>query len=269
MALRTHTRVMLPAGRHLSVNDRTVEPLYPVHWHSHFEIEIILGGEGVCRINDVSYPIPEYRLFFLSPTDFHALDTRGDMRLINVSFDEEMLDGQDVAALLSPGLGRAYPLGEGEHERLVSAARLLEHEERTGGDSCRALLSYLVKTLLRGQVGANQAAPEAQERLAGIRRAYLYLEMHFKEPITLATLAAEAGYHPTYFSEVFHRATGESYLETLTRLRLGYARSLLAGGFSVSDACHLSGFGSLSAFGNAFRRHMGISAAAYRKSCGK
>ena len=68
---------------------------------------------------------------------------------------------------------------------------------------------------------------------------------------------------------MFHRATGESYLEALTRLRLGYARSLLAGGFSVSDACHLSGFGSLSAFGNAFRRHMGISAAAYRKSCGK
>ena len=47
MALRTHTRVMLPAGRHLSVNDRTVEPLYPVHWHSHFEIEIILGGEKI------------------------------------------------------------------------------------------------------------------------------------------------------------------------------------------------------------------------------
>ena len=89
--------------------------------------------------------------------------------------------------------------------------------------------------------------------------------MHFKEPITLARLAAEAGYHPSYFSEQFRRVTGEGYADTLARLRVGYARSLLANGFSVTDACFASGFGSLSAFGAAFRRLVGEPPSTYKK----
>ena len=266
MELKACDRLALAAGRHLSVVTRTAEARYPVHWHSYMELEIILGGEGTCRINDVAYKIPEYRLFFLTPTDFHAMDTQGDLRLINLSFDEEMLDEQDMAALLSAGLGRAYALRDEEQERFVAAARLLEHECRIGGDSCRALLSYLIKLLLRQNGGA--AAPETPDRLAGIRRAYVYLEMHFKEQISLATLAAEAGYHPSYFSELFRRVTGEGYADTLARLRVGYARSLLSSGFSVSDACFASGFGSLSAFGAAFRRLVGTTPAAYKRERG-
>ena len=267
MELKACDRLALAAGRHLSVVTRTAEPLYPVHWHSYMELEIILGGEGTCRINDVAYKIPEYRLFFLTPTDFHALNAEGELRLINISFDEEMLSEQDMAALLSAGLGRAYALTDEEQERFVAAARLLEHECRIGGEACRTLLSYLVKLLLRQNEGATPAT-ETAERLAGIRRAYVYLEMHFKEPISLATLAAEAGYHPSYFSELFRRVTGEGYADTLARLRVGYARSLLSGGFSVFDACFASGFGSLSAFGTAFRRLVGMSPAAYKRARG-
>ena len=92
------------------------------------------------------------------------------------------------------------------------------------------------------------------------------MELHFREDISLASIAAEVGYHPAYFSELFKRTTGETFMESLTKLRIGYARSMLLSGFSVSDACFLSGFGSLSNFLEMFKRNCKITPSEYRKN---
>ena len=89
--------------------------------------------------------------------------------------------------------------------------------------------------------------------------------MHFAEKITLESVATVAGYNAAYFSDLFSRLTGETYIEALSRIRLGHAKSMLAGGFSVSDACFMSGFGSLSNFLDVFKKHYKISPHEYKK----
>ena len=264
---RADNRLSLSSGVHLSAGYRKAEERYPAHWHDHFEIELILAGEGSCGINGKDYEIPAHSVFFLTPTDFHTLTPKREMALVNISFDETVLSGQELGALLSPAMARAYSPDREEVELLSSAARLIVHEHEIGGDCMRALLTYFLSFLLK----KNAVLPLGQRQIDedGIKRAYTYLELHFKERITLATLATEAGYHPTYFSELFRRVTGEGYADTLARLRVGYARTLLSGGFSVTDACFASGFGSLSAFGAAFRRLVGTSPAAYRRAARK
>ena len=259
-----YSRLMLSEGRHLSATLHRVEGEYPVHWHHHFELELILDGAGVCGINGESAEIPEFRLFLLTPTDFHSLNADGTVTIFNLAFDETVLSGQELGALLSPAMRRAYSLTAEEHERLSAAARLLVHEFESGGDCTRSLLSYFLSFLLRQNEEAIQGAAPIREE-DGIKRAYAYLELHFKERLTLQMLAAEAGYHPAYFSELFRRVMGEGYFEALTRLRVAYARSLLLGGFSVTEACFGAGFGSLSAFGVAFRRLVGVSPREYKK----
>lgn len=260
---RTHERLSLSAGTHLRAVNRPADGEYPVHWHHHFEIELILSGVGICGINGEEYALSDFSLFFLTPTDFHSFRTEGAVSLINLSFDEMVLSGEELGMLLSPGMTRAYSLDTDEKERLTAAARLLVYECESGGDSSRALLSYILSFLLRKNATTPPAVVPTRNE-DGIKRAYTYLELHFKEPVTLRALAAEAGYHPSYFSELFRRVTGEGYADTLARLRVGYARSLLASGFSVTEACFASGFGSLSAFGAAFRRLVGISPSEYR-----
>ena len=83
--------------------------------------------------------------------------------------------------------------------------------------------------------------------------------------ITLEDISAAAGYHPTYFSELFAKITGETYSNMLTNLRIGHAKSMLANGFSVSDACFLSGFGSLSNFLEIFKKKCKMSPREYKK----
>lgn len=94
------------------------------------------------------------------------------------------------------------------------------------------------------------------------------IELHFREQITLEQLAGLSGYSPAYFSELFRKVTGQTYKNRLLSLRTGYAQMLLSNGFSVSEACFASGFGSLSNFFRVFQRMCHISPNAYRKKQG-
>ena len=257
-------RNRLPIGRSLTVEKHTVTGEHPQHWHSYFEIEIILSGSGKYIINDIEYDISANDVFFLNPTDFHYLDVDEVTELINISFDNNILDDKDMALLICEKNFRAYKFDCEGRDRLLNAANILLYEYETSGDCQKQILQYVVKCLLRKNT-ISQEEVSSGEQNRGIKRAVVYMEMYFAEKITLDDVAAAAGYHPTYFSELFARVTGETYIDMLTRLRLSHAKSMLANGFSVSDACFQSGFGSLSNFLEVFKKNCGMPPSIYRK----
>lgn len=259
-----HQRIQLEEGKNLTVGVHTVHLHHPLHWHSFFEIEIILSGEGKYVINDVEYDIADNNVFLLTSTDFHYLRLEGTAEIINISFNETMMSDSDMTDMVFNRIAKAYCFDFDEYQRLVDVAKVLEHECLIDGDSKGALLSYIIKCILRKN--NNLLTTEiTRNSLHGIRRAIIYMELHFRENITLESVAKEAGYTSAYFSRLFKRVTGESYIEMLTKYRLGYARNLLANGFSVADACFSSGFGSLTAFQDAFKKKHRISPNEYKK----
>lgn len=259
--IKEHERLRIT--KHIEVENHVTKGNFPVHWHDFFEIEIIISGRGKYTVNDVAYDISEKNVFFLTHTDFHRIDVDGEAEMINISFDREAVGEEDIVRLLFNKIDRAYFFAADEYCRLVSAAELLRYECNGNGDGQRLLLLYIIGRLLRKNPTVGDGP--SFDGIHGIKKAIIYIELHFKERVTLAELAAEAGYHPTYFSELFKRTTGESYIENLTRLRVGNARMMLANGFSVSDACFLSGFGSLSGFAAAFRKTCNMSPSDYKK----
>jgi transcriptional regulator GlxA family with amidase domain len=65
---------------------------------------------------------------------------------------------------------------------------------------------------------------------------------------------------------VFKKSTGMTLNEYITLLRLSYAQSLLLGDeMTILDVAMESGFGSLSAFSQAFRRITGYAASEFRR----
>lgn len=260
-----YERRNLDIGQRLTVDWHTVKSFHPLHWHSYFEIEIILTGKGKYILNDVEYDIQKHNVFLLTSTDFHYLKIDGEARLINISFDETMTDERDMAKLMFNNISKAYAFEKEGYERIVKSAELLKNEYDINGDCQETLLQYVIRSLLR----RNEKLSETEvknEHLGGIKEAIIFLQLHFREPISLEQLAAQAGYNPTYFSKLFKMATGKSYKDVLTKYRLGYARTLLANGFSVADACFSSGFGSLSRFFELFKKAYGISPQDYKKS---
>ncbi len=258
-------RIKMPNNTHLVAEYHTVENKHPLHWHSFFEVEIILSGKGKYIVNDTEYDISEHNIFFLNSTDFHYMISDGITELINISFDEETVEDRMISLMLSSKTDKAYCFEKEELERIVSASKLLINEYEIKGDCERQLLHYILSSIFRKSEGVNERAESLGVHYKEIKNAVTYIEMHFKENITLEFLASEAGYNKTYFSELFRKITGETYIDKLNSLRVGYARTLLANGFSVSDASALSGFGSLSNFLAIFKKKCGVTPSEYKK----
>lgn len=249
--------------QHVSVQRHSTKH-YPQHWHNYFEIELVLSGYATHIYNGCEYSIEKGDLYLLTPVDFHGMDAKETVELINISFDDAYLPPSMLSWLSAPDIRKLYRLTIEEFERFYMATQLLEYECSCGGNCTMQLLEYLLSCFTR----LNPESPEQNveiTHLQGIKKAISYIEMHFREPVTLGQLAALSGYNQSYFSELFRKVTGQTYKERLRELRISYAKMLLANGLPVSETCFASGFGSLSNFTAAFREKCGMSPKDYRK----
>jgi AraC-like DNA-binding protein len=102
--------------------------------------------------------------------------------------------------------------------------------------------------------------------LAKLVRARDLVRDCFAEVLTLDDLSREAGLSPWHLLRAFRSAFGETPHDFLTRLRLERARDLLTvTSRPVTAICFDVGFTSLGSFSTLFRRHVGLSPAAFRR----
>ena len=259
---RLESKDYIETDYHLMVKESLLLD-WPLHWHDYFEIEIIIDGSGQYLLDETTYDASQYNAFFLTPINFHQLLFDSPTKLINISFDETMLSESHLSIITNPHMEHAFNLNEEELKRIQAAATLLLHEYKIKGNCQKQLFEYILECLFRNSI--TDISNHRSESLAGIEKAFLYMEMHFREKITLTTLAEQAGLHPNYFSTLFRQATGKTYIEKLNQLRINYACALLRKGFSVSDACFSSGFNSLSNFLSIFKARRGISPSEYKQ----
>jgi AraC-like DNA-binding protein/mannose-6-phosphate isomerase-like protein (cupin superfamily) len=233
-----------------------------VHWHDYYELSLVLSGEAEHVVNGEAGTIRRGSAFLLSPADFHAIRaTGGDpLTCYNTVIDPALMERQ-LAALGAPSLvGFPWQVddfldAEGDFRRLQQ-----EFDEPRAGSArvTEALVTCIVVELARRR-GVDEGRVRTPAPLDDLRAAVLYVDRHFREPLTLADVAARAHLSPNYFSERFRQYAGTSFQLYLQECRLRFARSLLAStSLSVTEACHAAGFNSLSHFGRAFRRRYGV-----------
>jgi AraC-like DNA-binding protein len=93
-----------------------------------------------------------------------------------------------------------------------------------------------------------------------------YVTRHFREPLSLATIARAVHYSPFHLARLFRREVGEPIHRYLNRLRLGCALEQLAEGAGDLTALSLDlGFSSHSHFTATFRREFGVPPSALRQ----
>jgi AraC-like DNA-binding protein/quercetin dioxygenase-like cupin family protein len=259
-----------PAGeRHLQPRSFTVQvpelESVGVHWHDYYELGYVLDGRATHVVNgDVQSAAPG-TAFLLSPADFHALEASGSspVRLVNAVLHPELVE-RTLESLL-PAEDLALPWTVPELPGAVEDVRRVREELSTlrpGWDVIveSALRAILVE-LARGVAGPGRPAEPvtAGSPPANLRRALRYVERHFREPLSLAEVAAVAHLSPHWFSEQFRRATGESFQSFLKRRRLQFARSLIESTeLGVTEVCHAAGFNDPSYFGRAYRDRYGM-----------
>lgn len=117
--------------------------------------------------------------------------------------------------------------------------------------------------------GEENVLPADAESSTPVMKAVHFMQRHLCEDINVEKVAAYAGYHPTYFSKVFHEILGITPVQFLTRLRLDAALRLLTEtSLSITEAAELSGFKNQFYFCTFFKKHTGFSPTEYRRLYG-
>ena len=97
-------------------------------------------------------------------------------------------------------------------------------------------------------------------------RMVAWIHEHFREPVTVAQVAAVAHVHPTTAAAIFRRELGVTIGDYLTQCRTAEAqRLLLATEATTSEIAGLAGFGSTSRLYAHFTAEVGMAPGAYRR----
>jgi len=97
-----------------------------------------------------------------------------------------------------------------------------------------------------------------------VETATKFIDTHFTDPLTTASVARLVGRERTYFATAFRRETGETIHRYIVSVRLRHAMSRLANGEKVEDAMLAAGYRSKRSFYRDFRTRIGATPGVYR-----
>ena len=149
----------------------------------------------------------------------------------------------------------------------------LRRESDAGRPGANAVITRLADILFIEALRAHSATPEAKEsgfvvalRDPRIGRSLALLHRRLHVDWDVARLAKEAGMSRTAFSVRFHELVGEPPLKYATRWRMDRAAGLLrTTDAPIARVAERVGYDSEAGFGRAFKRHTGLSPAAFRR----
>lgn len=248
----------------VEVSKRPMLSFFELHSHDYFEIEINISGEGVQLLNGAEYKLGRGWVTLLTTTDFHEVVHSEDVCTYNISFNENCISEHITERIMNVS-GNICFLAEGsEYDKFIHLAELVMTDDRTNADYSRNLLDCLVMLILKNVSDEEKNIIQSSDSL--IHKAITYMRIHFRENLTLDTVAAYVNLNKSYFCKIFAREIGTSPISYLSALRLDYAKKLLLSSrLTVTEICFACGYSSLSNFLKAFKIKFGISPTDMRK----
>ena len=229
--------------------------------HMHPELQFILVTEGVLNmlINGKEYEIPKDFGVFVPSYSPHKFYRRQPNLNLVILFSEELVPAFSAYLQTHAPSRHIFAVSS------VSVAlteQILPHEENTvDAISAQAVLASLCRDAYRTAVFEERKPADDY-----ILQILEYVNSHFREEISLETVARAVGVHPVTVSKLLSKQTGISFAAHLQYQRCSYgAKLLLASNLRVSEIALEAGFGSTRSFHRAFRAIYGRTPTQYRQ----
>lgn len=201
----------------------------------------------------------------------------------------ELLDAQAAgaavdwlrdAALKQPGAGghEVYSLVLEAHELFVTLLGLMQDGAALDTRQLSAAFQNNAELLssaeelflsLRNEVThllAVQLEERRQTETRPIRNAKQYIRERYMYPLTLEEVSGVVGFNASYFSTLFKKECGVTFLEYLSEARINKAKELLKDkDLGVAQICGMVGYIDLKHFNKTFEKYAGVKPAVFRK----
>ncbi len=201
---------------------KTGSVVYPAHFHMSSELFILQKGTCVISANGKTYKMTDGCVAFFSPYDTHAY----------LSEELPQKDPPNIIVVIPPCFWNSCTsLSNNE-----SPTEAVVHDPVLCDNLSRIVSEYFMnddvpKNILKASIDllfayiANAFVFEQRKKTCEqtlIQRMLSYIADHFREKISLKSIASAIGYTPAYLSRVFNRYFGMSVSDHINMLRLNY-----------------------------------------------
>ncbi len=256
------------------------------HCHDFCELVIVTRGSAMHWLEGKEFPVTAGDVFLLQGRQRHYFYERKELDLINIMYDPDKIDlpegelrkmpGYCAMFMLEPAYRRQHRFASRLHLKRVPLARVeqladeMEQEcemEQPGHEVVlRAKLLELMAYLSRAYTRTETTEAHALLRVGSVIGA---LENDYAKDWTLDELVRTAHMSRSNLMRVFRKATSQSPIEYLIRLRIQKSMELLRNSdLSVTEIAMEVGFNDSNYYTRQFNRIIGSSPSAFRKAKG-
>ncbi|MDQ0878563.1 AraC-like DNA-binding protein [Paenibacillus sp. V4I3] len=264
-------------------NTKSSQSELPEHFHDWYEIVYVYRGNGTFFIDHTFYEMKQGDLFLIPGNTIHRATPDKETPVTS------------TAIYFSPSIIQTLHLGDSfsylhcfeqaaEHrnykfETLLPQRQQLdvwlesiqyEFKHPNLGHRQAILLQLLQLLLFLNRDLGSGTKPNAGDSIAPpmwMREILLFIDQHFCEDIGLKTLSKQASVTPAHFSRVFKQLIGMNITAYIITKRIIRAKQLLSeNDLNISIIAEMCGFESLPHFHAMFKRVLGMTPAAARKS---
>ncbi len=266
------------------INSEKIGFDYPIHYHSAYELTLILNSSGNRIVGDSVEKYNANDLVLIGPEIYHRWDDddvppekRNNAHVITIQFSKDLFDQSlflkdaffDIKNLLEDSQRGLKFTGEtlrtiAEKMKILTLAKEFE-----------STIEFLnILNMLAVSKDKKHLASEGfisiKEDLKGdrINKMYTYILAHFNDSnLRITELAHESNMSASAFGHFFKKSTNKSFTQFLVDMRLGYASNLiLNSNDSISEIAYRSGFNNIANFNRLFKKNKFITPKEYRNN---
>lgn len=254
------------------------------HQHDFCELTIVSRGSALHHLEGIESPVTAGDVFLLQGQQRHYFHSRKDLDLVNIMYDPDAiglpekelrrLPGYCAMFLLEPTYRRQHRFASLLHLKRIPLAQVERIAEEMEQESLRkeagyeaALLAKLLELIV--YLSRLYMQSETTEARALLRVGHVIgsLENDYAKDWTLEEILKIAHMSRSNFMRVFKRATGQSPIEYLLRMRIQEGmKRLTHTDMSITEIAMEIGFNDSNYFSRQFRQALGTSPRSFRLS---
>lgn len=253
------------------------------HSHDFCELVIVTHGSAMHMLEGNGFPVTAGDVFLLQGQQRHYFYNRENLDLINIMYDPEKIalpenelrrmPGYCAMFMLEPTYRRQHNFASRLHLKRVPLAQVEqfaeEMEAECGGEKAghevalRAKLLELMVYLSRAYTNSDTTEAHALLRVGNVIGA---LENDFSRDWKLDELLTIAHMSRSNLMRIFRKATGQTPIGYLVRLRIQRAMEMLRNtDLAITEIAMEVGFNDSNYFTRQFRRILGESPRSFRQ----
>ena len=229
-----------------------------LHWHEAIEFVYVLDGSLKFNQNSHIFLAKKGDLVIVNSAIVHSFTPlEGGADYYFLVADDKFFKANN---LYGENTVFDYKVSTSEARRLFGEIiRETEKGDEFSNISTLSVLMSLFIYLNRHHSQGQDETPLAEKKkITMVRNALVYLQGHYKEKLTVESIADALHFSKSYLSHSFKEITHFSLISYINLLRCQNARVLMLEGASVSVAALECGFSEISYFTRVFKKTLGM-----------